>query len=244
MFRNDEGERHVLEIENIDVKYGKVHVIKDVSLKVNSGEFISIIGSNGAGKSTVLKTISGLLRPATGRIIFLGEEISRISPNAIVDRGIGHIPEGRKLFISLTVLENLEMGAYLGKARGKRDQSLGRVFTLFPILKERQRQLSGTLSGGEQQMLAIGRGLMAEPRLLLFDEPSWGLAPMLVRQTIEVIVAVNRTGTTILLVEQNVRYALSNSSRAYVLENGMIVMEGSGEELMSNSDVKRAYLGV
>jgi branched-chain amino acid transport system ATP-binding protein len=235
---------YVLEVIKIDVRYGKVHAIKDVSLRVNPEEFISVIGSNGAGKSTLLKTISGLLRPASGRIIFLGDEISRISPNAVVDRGIGHIPEGRKLFTSLTVLENLEMGAYVAKARGKRDESLGRVFALFPVLKERQKQLSGTLSGGEQQMLAIARGLMAEPRLLLFDEPSWGLAPMLVRQTMEVIVEVNRTGTTILLVEQNVRYALLNSSRAYVLENGMIVMEGSGRDLISNSDVKTAYLGL
>jgi branched-chain amino acid transport system ATP-binding protein len=234
----------MLEIENIDVKYGKVHVVHGASLGVKSGEFVSIVGSNGAGKSTILKTISGLLRPTNGKISFLSEDLNQISPHEIVDKGISHIPEGRKLFSTLSVLENLELGAYTQEARARKDEGLERVFALFPILKDRRNQISGTLSGGEQQMLAIARGLMSSPKLLMLDEPSLGLAPFLVKQTIDVIKEINRGGTTILLVEQNVRYALLNSDRAYVLESGVITMEGSGEELLSNKSVKSAYLGL
>ena len=234
----------MLAIENIDVKYGKVHVVHGVSLGVESGEFVSIVGSNGAGKSTILKTISGLLRPTNGKITFLNEDLNQISPHEIVDKGISHIPEGRKLFSTLSVFENLELGAYPQEARARKDEGVERVFALFPILKDRRNQISGTLSGGEQQMLAIARGLMSSPKLLMLDEPSLGLAPFLVKQTIDVIKGINRSGTTILLVEQNVRYALMNSDRAYVLESGAITMEGSGEELLSNKDVKTAYLGL
>jgi branched-chain amino acid transport system ATP-binding protein len=234
----------MLEIESIDVKYGKVHVVHGASLRVKSGEFVSIVGSNGAGKSTILKTISGLLRPTNGKISFLSEDLNQISPHEIVDKGISHIPEGRKLFSTLSVLENLELGAYTQEARARKDEGLERVFALFPILKDRRNQISGTLSGGEQQMLAIARGLMSSPKLLMLDEPSLGLAPFLVKQTIDVIKEINRRGTTILLVEQNVRYALMNSDRAYVLESGAITIEGSGEELLSNKDVKTAYLGL
>jgi len=234
----------MLEVENIDVKYGKIHIIRSVSLKVNSGAFVSIVGSNGAGKSTILKTISGILRPTSGKITFLGDEISLISPHEIVGKGISHIPEGRKLFWSLSVLENLELGAYTQRARGKKDENIKRSFELFPILSDRKKQLSGTLSGGEQQMLAIARGLMGDPTLLLLDEPSLGLAPVLAKETIRVVKRINKDGKTILLVEQNVRHALENSDRAYVLENGMITMEGGGAELLSNKDVKTAYLGL
>jgi branched-chain amino acid transport system ATP-binding protein len=234
----------MLAIENIDVKYGKVHVVHGVSLRVESGEFVSIVGSNGAGKSTILKTISGLLRPTNGKITFLNEDLNQISPHEIVDKGISHIPEGRKLFSTLSVFENLELGAYPQEARARKDEEVERVFALFPILKDRRNQISGTLSGGEQQMLAIARGLMSSPKLLMLDEPSLGLAPFLVKQTIDVIKEINRGGTTILLVEQNVRYALMNSDRAYVLESGAITIEGSGEELLSNKDVKTAYLGL
>lgn len=234
----------MLEVRNVDVRYGKIHVVHDVSFKVETGEFVSIIGSNGAGKSTILKTLSGLLRPTNGSITFLNHEMSILSPDEIVARGISQIPEGRKLFSTLSVLENLELGAYTRKSRAKMKQHLEQVFTLFPILKDRQKQESGTLSGGEQQMLAIARGLMAMPQLLLLDEPSLGLAPVLVQETIKIIKEINSRGTTILLVEQNVRNALKYSDRAYVLENGAIIMEGSGEELLSSQKVKEAYLGL
>jgi branched-chain amino acid transport system ATP-binding protein len=234
----------MLEVNNIDVKYGKIHVVRGTSFRVDAGEFISIVGSNGAGKSTILKTISGLLRPSNGRIAFLGEEISRLTPHEIVERGISHIPEGRRLFPTLSVLENLELGAYTQRARAKKGEMAENVYSLFPILKERKNQLAGTLSGGEQQMLAIARGLMAAPELLLLDEPSLGLAPFLVRELIKVIKEINSNGTTVLLVEQNIRHALMNSDRGYVLENGAITLEGSGAELLSNENVKTAYLGL
>lgn len=234
----------MLEVKNIDVKYGKIHIIQNVSLIVNSGEFISIIGSNGAGKSTIVKAISGLLQPSNGKIIFLGEEISLMDPHQIVERGISHIPEGRDLFPSLTVFENLELGAYTRKARIKKDENIERGFKLFPILRERKKQLSGTLSGGEQQMLAIARGLMGEPNLIILDEPSLGLAPFMVGEIMKIIKEINRDGKTILLVEQNIRHALMISDRAYVLENGRTTMEGTGAELLSNKNVKTAYLGL
>jgi len=234
----------MLEVKNIDIKYGRIHVVHNVSLTVKEGEFVSVIGSNGAGKSTILKTISGLLRATNGSINFMGEDICVVSPNGIVSRGISHIPEGRKIFPTLSVLENLELGAFTQKARQTKDQQLDQVFSLFPVLKVRQTQESGTLSGGEQQMLAIGRGLMSMPKLLLLDEPFVGLAPVLVQETIEIIKEINKRGTTILLVEQNVRYALMYSDRAYVLENGSMVLEGRGDELLSNTEVKKAYLGL
>lgn len=234
----------MLEVENIDVKYGKIHIIRKVSMRVKSGEFISIVGSNGAGKSTILKAISGLLRPTSGKINFLEEEISSIPPHEIVKKGISQIPEGRKLFPSLSVLENLELGAYTKRARAKKDENVEKCFDLFPVLRDRKKQLSGTLSGGEQQMLAIARGLMGEPTLVLLDEPSLGLAPLVVRETINVIKRINRDGRTVLLVEQNVRYALENSDRAYVLESGTITIEGTGEELLRNQNIKTAYLGL
>ena len=234
----------MLRVEKIYVKYGEVNVIRNVSLTVNSGEFVSIIGSNGAGKSTIVKTISGLFRPFRGKIFFLEVEINLKSPHETVEMGISHIPEGRKLFSSLSVLENLELGAYTPRARAKREENIEKVFNLFPILRDRKNQLSGTLSGGEQQMLAIGRGLISDPTLLIFDEPSLGLAPIMVNETIKVIKKINGEGKTVLLVEQNVRQALANSDRAYVLENGTISMEGTGEELMKNKNIKTAYLGL
>jgi branched-chain amino acid transport system ATP-binding protein len=234
----------MLRVEKIYVKYGEVNVIRNVSLTVNSGEFVSIIGSNGAGKSTIVKTISGLFRPFQGKIFFLEVEINLKSPHETVEMGISHIPEGRKLFSSLSVLENLELGAYTPRARGQREENIEKIFKFFPILQDRKNQLSGTLSGGEQQMLAIGRGLISDPTLLIFDEPSLGLAPIMVNEIIRVIKKINGEGKTILLVEQNVRHALANSDRAYVLENGTIKMEGTGEELMKNKDIKTAYLGL
>ncbi len=234
----------MLEVENIDVKYGKIHIIRNVSMKVESREFVSIVGSNGAGKSTILKAISGILRPAGGKIHFMEEEISSVPPHEIVKKGISQIPEGRKLFPTLSVLENLELGAYTKRARVKKDENLEKCFDLFPVLRERKKQASGTLSGGEQQMLAIARGLMGEPTLILLDEPSLGLAPLIVRETIQVVKKINLGGRTILMVEQNVRYALENSDRAYVLENGSITLEGTGEELLRNQKVKVAYLGL
>ncbi len=234
----------MLKVENISVKYGQVKVVRDVSIRVEAREFVSIIGSNGAGKSTIVKTISGLLQPYKGKIIFLGEEIHHHLPNQTVERGISHIPEGRKLFSSLSVLENLELGAYTRRARADREGNLEKAFALFPVLRERKNQLSGTLSGGEQQMLAIARGLISDPTLLIFDEPSLGLSPLLVNETIKVIKRINGEGKTILLVEQNVRHALLNSDRAYVLENGRITMEGTGPELIGDKSIKAAYLGL
>jgi branched-chain amino acid transport system ATP-binding protein len=234
----------MLEIEGIQVYHGDLQILWDVSLRIDSGEIVSIVGANGAGKTTLLKTISGLLHPRSGRLRFLGEPIENKSPAQIVEAGISHIPEGRKLFTTLTVLENLELGAYVPRARQKRKETLARVFRLFPILEERKYQIAGTLSGGEQQMLAIGRGLMSLPRLLLLDEPSLGLAPQVVKNMFEVIKEVNRSGTTILLVEQNIFHALGISTRGYVLQNGRIVLEGTGAELLQNIHVQKAYLGL
>lgn len=234
----------MLRVENIFVKYGEVNVVRDVSMRVEAREFAAIIGSNGAGKSTIVKTISGLLQPYKGKIFFLSKEINHKLPSETVAMGISHIPEGRKLFSSLSVLENLELGAYSRRARAKKDGNLEKVFTLFPILRDRKKQLSGTLSGGEQQMLAIARGLISDPLLLIFDEPSLGLSPLLVNETIKVIKRINGEGKAILLVEQNVRHALMNADRAYVLESGRITMEGTGEELIGNKSIKAAYLGL
>ena len=234
----------MLEMRNINVSYGLIKVLWDLSFRVKEGEIVAIVGSNGAGKSTTLKTISGLIRPSSGSIEFNGEMLDRIPPHLIVQKQIAHIPEGRRLFPFSTVLTNLEMGAYTRRARKKTAESLEYVFELFPMLLERQHQLAGTLSGGEQQMLAIARGLMSMPSLLMLDEPSLGLAPTLVIKTLEVLETLNKQGVTLLLVEQNIHSALNLCDRGYVLENGRIVMEGSGMELLNNPHVKEVYIGL
>jgi branched-chain amino acid transport system ATP-binding protein len=232
----------MLSVENIQVFYGKIHALKGISVEVAAGEIVALLGNNGAGKTTTLKTISGLLRPRTGQVILEGQPIHELPPHEIVSRGVAHAPEGRKIFNRLTVIENLEMGAYL-RDDGAIAQDIERVFALFPRLKERRGQVAGTLSGGEQQMLAIGRALMARPRILLLDEPSMGLAPILVEQIFQTVEDINRQGTTILLVEQNAAMALSIAHRGYVLETGSVALHGPAAELHEHPDVKRAYLG-
>jgi len=232
----------VLTLERLEVYYGEIHALKGVSLEVREREIVALLGNNGAGKTTTLKTISGLLAPRQGRVSFEGQPLTGVAPHAIVARGIAHVPEGRRIFNRLTVRENLMMGAYLRKDGGVA-VDLDRVFALFPRLHERITQVAGTLSGGEQQMLAIGRALMAQPKVLLLDEPSMGLAPVLVEQIFDTIAAVNRQGTTILLVEQNAAMALSIATRGYVLETGAVVLSGSARALAENTDVRRAYLG-
>lgn len=234
----------MLELSDINVFYGDLQVIWDASCRIEKGEIVAIIGPNGAGKTTIMKTISGLLRPSSGEITFFERRINELLPHQIVELGISHVPEGRHLFPHMTVLENLEMGAYISRARNEKTDSLERVYQLFPVLKERKNQLAGTLSGGEQQMLAIGRGLMSNPSFLMLDEPSLGLAPMLVSKTFDIVKRINEEGTTILLVEQNVNYALELAHRAYLLETGKIVLEGEGTSLLDNSYIKTAYLGL
>lgn len=231
----------MLKIDNINVYYGSIHAIKDVSLEVNEGEIVTLIGANGAGKSTVLKTISGLLRTKTGGITFMGQEISSLAPHKIVERGLAQVPEGRRIFLQMSVQENLEMGAYTRSSASEKD--LEEVFTRFPRLLERRKQVAGTLSGGEQQMLAMGRALMSRPKLLMLDEPSMGLAPILVEQIFEIISELHKAGTTILLVEQNAQMALSIADRAYVLETGRIAISGTGKELSESDEIRKAYLG-
>lgn len=234
----------MLSIRNIDVSYGDVQVIWGVSFEVKEREIVALIGANGAGKSTVLKTISGILRPEKGGIFFDDVQINKVEPFKLIEKGIAHVPEARRLFVEMTVEENLDMGALKGEARYLRAKTKEMVFELFPRLKERRRQVSGTLSGGEQQMAAIGRGLMSRPRLIMFDEPSLGLAPILVREIFNVINRIRGEGTTVLIVEQNVKQTLQISDRAYVLENGRMVLQGTGGSLLSNEHVKTAYLGV
>jgi len=234
----------LVEINDINVSYGDVQVLHEVALEVREGEIVTIVGANGAGKSTLLKTIAGILRSTRGEIQFLGERIDHLHPHQIVEKGLVRIPEGRKIFPSLSVLENLELGSYLPKAKAKRSESLEKVFSLFPVLKERSKQVAGTLSGGEQQMLAIGRGLMSLPRLLMLDEPSLGLAPLLVREIFRTVREINKEGTTILLVEQNVFNALDMAHEGYVLENGRIVLRGKSRDLLGNEHIKESYLGV
>ncbi len=234
----------MLKVSGIDVFYGDLQALRGVSFEVQDGEVISIIGSNGAGKSTTLRTISALLRPRRGEIIFGGQDIRRASPSQIVELGVSHIPEGRQLFPSLTVQENLEMGAQFPRTKARRQETMAQVFAFFPRLKERLSQNAGTLSGGEQQMLAIGRGLMSRPRLLMLDEPSLGLAPFLVSTIFDIIRQINAQGTSILLIEQNVYHALGLSHRAYVLENGAIALSGTGEELLENPHIRQTYLGL
>ncbi len=233
----------LLEVRDLNVYYGAIHALQGITFSVEEGEIIALIGANGAGKSTTLKTISGLLRPRTGSITLRGESLIDLPAEEIVRRGVVHVPEGRRIFAPLTVQENLEMGAYTRNDPVEIRQSMERVFRSFPRLKERLTQLGGTLSGGEQQMLAIGRGLMARPRLLLLDEPSMGLAPILVEEIFLIIREINAQGVSILLVEQNALMALSVATRGYVLETGRIVLTGSGEELLHNPQVIEAYLG-
>jgi branched-chain amino acid transport system ATP-binding protein len=233
-----------LSVERIEVRYGDALALFDVSLEVQQGEIVSLVGANGAGKTTALKAISGLLKPRSGQILFAGDRLNDLPAHSIVNLGIVQIPEGRQLFPYMTVLENLELGSYTPEARKRFDDSLGQVFELFPLLKERKSQLAGTLSGGEQQMLAIGRGLMAIPRLLMLDEPSLGLAPMLVKSIFAAIEVINRQGTTILLVEQDVQKSLALARRGYVMENGRITLQGEAKELLSNEHLRRAYLGI
>ncbi len=234
----------MLEIKGIDVFYGDVQVIWDVSFEVRNAEVVAMIGANGAGKSTVLKTISGLLRPKKGEIMFDGAAIHQVEPFRLIERCIAHVPEARRLFVEMTVEENLDMGSLRGNAKAQRQRTKEMVFELFPRLRERCRQRAGTLSGGEQQMLAIGRGLMSLPRLLMFDEPSLGLAPILVKEIFNVIKRVREEGVTVLIVEQNVKQTLAIADRAYVLENGKVVMEGAGRALLDDEHVRHAYLGV
>lgn len=233
----------MLKINDINVYYGNIHALKGVSLNINQGEIVTLIGANGAGKSTLLKTISGLLKPKNGQILFDGKSIGGNVAQAIVKKGISQVPEGRRVFSNMTVEENLELGAYLRKDKQGIREDFEKVFNLFPILRERRKQQSGTLSGGEQQMLAMGRALMARPRLLLLDEPSMGLAPLLVKTIFRIIAEINKSGTTILLVEQNANMALSIADRAYVIETGKIVVSGTSEELNQSDRIRMAYLG-
>ena len=234
----------LLEVDSLDVFYGAIHALKGLSLSVDEGEIVTLIGANGAGKSTTLKTISGLLRPRSGTIRFAGQEISRTPADRVVAMGLSQAPEGRRVFQNMTVRENLELGAFTRRDRAGIRNDLEEVLTLFPRLKERLSQQAGTLSGGEQQMLAMGRALMARPRLLLLDEPSLGLAPFLVKEIFRIIGEINRRGTTVLLVEQNAHMALEAAGRGYVLETGEVVLADTGQALLDNPEVQRAYLGM
>jgi branched-chain amino acid transport system ATP-binding protein len=234
----------LLALRGLEVAYGDLPALTGVDLVIESGEILSVVGANGAGKTTMLRAISGLLRPRSGEILLDDTRLDRLPSHAVVERGVVQVPEGRKIFPSLSVLENLELGSYAREARPHRRESLERVLALFPILGERRRQAAGTMSGGQQQMLAIGRALMARPRLLMLDEPSLGLAPRIVQEIFRIIGEINRAGTTVLLVEQNTRQALTLATRAYVLENGRVVLSGPGRELLDNPHVQRAYLGM
>ena len=233
----------MLDIKDINVYYGAIHAIKGISLYVNEGEIVTLIGANGAGKSTTLRTISGLLKPKTGSITFLNKDIAGMPAHKIVSEGISQVPEGRRIFAEMTVMENLELGAFIRDDTKTIAQDLKMVFRRFPRLEERKLQLAGTLSGGEQQMLAMGRALMSRPKLLLLDEPSMGLAPLLIREIFNIIVDINKTGTTVLLVEQNANMALSIANRAYVLETGRITISGDAKELAASEEIRKAYLG-
>lgn len=233
----------LLEVNDLHVSYGAIRALKGVSCQVGEGEIVALIGANGAGKTTTLRTISGLIRPQSGSVTYKGQPISKIPPYQIVSLGICQVPEGRRVFTRMTVLENLEMGAYIRKDKANVKADIKKVFERFPRLEERKNQLSGTLSGGEQQMLAMGRALMSQPTVLLMDEPSMGLAPMLVQEIFSIIKEINQAGTTVLLVEQNAHMALSIANRAYVLETGEVVLSGPAKELANNPEVQKAYLG-
>jgi len=234
----------MLEIEKLGFAYGDLQVLWDVDLEVKQGEIVTVVGANGAGKSTILRNVSRLVRPGSGAIRFQGEDLTRLASHEVVARGLVQVPEARRIFPEMTVVENLRMGSYLPSTRPDRTRNMERVFTLFPRLAERKGQLGGTMSGGEQQMLAIGRGLMANPKLLLLDEPSLGLSPLFVKNIFDIIKTINAQGTTILLVEQNVYQSLHISHRAYVLETGRVVLTGTGAELLGNAHVKKAFLGM
>ncbi|HEU6166630.1 TPA: ABC transporter ATP-binding protein [Streptococcus pneumoniae] len=233
----------MLEVKNLSVHYGMIQAVRNVNFKVNEGEIVSLIGANGAGKSTILKTLSGLIHPSEGEIIYLGENIASTSAKKIVEKGLVQVPEGRHVFPGLTVKENLELGAFLRKDKEEIQKDMEAVFERFPILKERKDQDAQTLSGGEQQMLAMGRALMSRPKLLLLDEPSMGLAPIFIREIFKIIQEIQKTGTTVLLIEQNAKMALSISNRAYVLETGSVVLSGTGQELLESDEIQKAYLG-
>jgi branched-chain amino acid transport system ATP-binding protein len=234
----------MLEVRNLSTFYGKVQALWDVGLEVRESEVVAIVGSNGAGKTTLLNAISGVVRPASGTIWFQGERIDGLAPNAIVERGLSHVPEGGRVFPDMSVRENLEMGAYPAHAWSQRQQALEQVFQVFPALKEREKQLARTLSGGERQMLAMGRGLMSRPKLCLFDEPTFGLAPLMVAEVFRIVKQLHEQHITILLIEQNVRHTLETADRAYVLENGRVCQEGDCMELLSSDHVRKAYLGL
>jgi branched-chain amino acid transport system ATP-binding protein len=234
----------MLKVQNIDVFYGDLQILWDVSFEVNEGEIVALVGANGSGKSTTLKTVSGLLNPATGSILFQDQYLNQIPANRIIEHGVAHVPEGRRLFPEMTVRENLIMGSLSPTAKAKRAKTMEWVFGLFPRLREREKQMAGTLSGGEQQMVAVGRGLMALPKLIMFDEPSLGLAPILVAEIFKIIKRIKKEGVTVLITEQNTKQSLEISDRGYVLENGRVVLSGSGKELLDNEHVKQAYLGI
>jgi len=234
----------MLKIDKLNFSYGDLKVLWDIDLEVKQGEIVTVVGANGAGKSTTLKNISRLEKPSSGSITFNDTDLSKLEPHQVVEQGIVQVPEGRKIFPEMSVLENLRMGSYIPSARKTREENVERVFTLFPRLREREKQLGGTMSGGEQQMLAIGRGLMANPKLLLMDEPSLGLSPLFVKNIFDIITEINRQGVTILLVEQNVYQSLRIANRAYVLETGRVVLTGPGADLLNNDHVKKAFLGM
>ncbi|MBI1752815.1 MAG: ABC transporter ATP-binding protein [Acidobacteria bacterium] len=234
----------MLRVEKLNFAYGDLKVLWDVDLEVNEGEIVTVVGANGAGKSTTLKNISGLVKPASGSLSFQGRDLTRMQPHQVVEAGLVQVPEGRRIFPEMTVMENLRMGSYVKATRADRQKNIDWVFELFPRLRERERQLGGTMSGGEQQMLAIARGLMANPKVLLLDEPSLGLSPLLVKNIFDIIIGINRQGVTILLVEQNVYQSLRVSHRAYVMETGRVVLTGKGDELLNNDHVKKAFLGM
>ncbi|MDY4948765.1 MAG: ABC transporter ATP-binding protein [Clostridium cadaveris] len=233
----------MLELKDVNVHYGAIHALQGININVNQGEIVTLIGANGAGKSTTLKVISGVLKPTSGEILFEGNDIAKMKPHNLVSLGIAHVPEGRRVFSKMSVMENLGMGAYSRKDKEQIKKDYKKIFDIFPRIYERRNQMSGTLSGGEQQMLAMGRALMSKPRLLLLDEPSMGLAPLIVKQIFSIIEDINKSGTTILLVEQNATMALKVADRAYVIQHGTIEMEGSAEKLLNDESVKNAYLG-
>ncbi|HEM5141225.1 TPA: ABC transporter ATP-binding protein [Streptococcus suis] len=233
----------MLEVKNLSVNYGVIEAVKDVSFEVNEGEVVTLIGANGAGKTSILRTISGLVRPSAGTISFLGSEIQKVPARKIVADGLSQVPEGRHVFAGLTVMENLEMGAFLRNNREENQANLKKIFARFPRLEERKNQDAATLSGGEQQMLAMGRALMSQPKLLLLDEPSMGLAPIFIQEIFDIIQDIQKQGTTVLLIEQNANKALAIADRGYVLETGKVVLSGTGKELLASEEVKKAYLG-